>query len=63
LNQVSALDSMHDTLYDVRPFRTLNVIDKGKAQEEIDKAKKELEKFNPFKKKNKPADTTGVKKN
>jgi len=29
LNQVWALDFMRDTLYDGRPFRTLNVIDEG----------------------------------
>jgi hypothetical protein len=52
-----------DTLTKKAQEKLGNVIDKGKAQEEIDKAKKELEKFNPFKKKNKPADTTGVKKN
>jgi len=30
LNQVWARDFMRDTLYDGRPFRTLNVIDEGK---------------------------------
>lgn len=29
LNRVWALDFMRDTLYDGRPFRTLNVIDEG----------------------------------
>jgi putative transposase len=32
LNQVWALDFMRDTLYDGRPFRTLNVIDEGNRQ-------------------------------
>ncbi|MDO5103437.1 MAG: hypothetical protein Q4D91_11165 [Lautropia sp.] len=31
LNRVWALDFMRDTLYDGRPFRTLNVIDEGGA--------------------------------
>jgi putative transposase len=32
LNHVCALDFMRDTLYDGRPFRTLNVIDEGKRE-------------------------------
>ena len=32
LNQVWALDFMRDTLYDGRPFRTLNVIDEGNRE-------------------------------
>ena len=32
LNQVWALDSTRDTLYDGRPFRTLNVIDEGNRE-------------------------------
>ena len=32
LNRVWALDFMRDTLYDGRPFRTLNVIDEGNRE-------------------------------
>lgn len=32
LNKVWALDFMRDTMYDGRPFRTLNVIDEGNRQ-------------------------------
>ena len=32
LNHVWALDFMRDTLYDGRPFRTLNVIDEGNRE-------------------------------
>ena len=32
MNQVWALDFMRDTLYDGRPFRTLNVIDEGNRE-------------------------------
>jgi putative transposase len=32
LNQVWSLDFMRDTLYDSRPFRTLNVIDEGNRE-------------------------------
>lgn len=32
VNRVGALDFMHDTLYDGRPFRTLNVIDEGNRE-------------------------------
>jgi putative transposase len=32
LNQVWALDFMRDTLYDGRPYRTLNVIDEGNRE-------------------------------
>lgn len=32
VNRVWALDFMHDTLYDGRPFRTLNVIDEGNRE-------------------------------
>ena len=32
LNRVRALDFMRDTLYDGRPFRTLNVIDEGNRE-------------------------------
>ena len=32
VNQVWALDFMRDTLYDGRPFRTLNVIDEGNRE-------------------------------
>jgi len=31
-NQAWALDFMRDTLYDYRPFRTLNVIDEGNRE-------------------------------
>ena len=32
LNHIWALDFMRDTLYDGRPFRTLNVIDEGNRE-------------------------------
>ena len=32
LNKVWALDFMRDTMYDGRPFRTLNVIDEGNRE-------------------------------
>ena len=32
LNRVWALDFMRDTMYDGRPFRTLNVIDEGNRE-------------------------------
>ena len=52
-----------DTLGKKAQEKLGGVLDKSKTQQEVDKAKKELEKFNPFKKKPKPADTTGVKNN
>lgn len=52
-----------DTLGKKAQEKLGEVIDKGKTQQEVDKVKKELEKFNPFKKKPKPGDTTGVKNN
>ena len=52
-----------DTLGKKAQEKLGGVIDKGKTQQEVDKVKNELEKFNPFKKKKPAADTTGVKKN
>lgn len=52
-----------DTLGKKAQEKLGNVLDKGKTQEEVDKVKNELEKFNPFKKKKPTTDTTGVKKN
>ncbi|MBP9874282.1 MAG: hypothetical protein KBC60_09595, partial [Haliscomenobacter sp.] len=52
-----------DTLLKEGQKQAGKVLDNQKAKEEVDRLKNELEKFNPFKKKTTPTDTSAVKKN
>ncbi len=52
-----------DTLLKEGQKQAGKVLDNQKTKEEVDRLKNELEKFNPFKKKTAPPDTSSVKKN
>ncbi|MBK8877751.1 MAG: hypothetical protein IPN74_04155 [Haliscomenobacter sp.] len=56
-------NKLGDTLLKEGQKQAGKVLENQKAKDEVDRLKNELEKFNPFKKKPAPTDTSAVKKN